>query len=137
MTLQALGVDFSESERLRQAVEGVAQLASPRHRYCSDNARQARYVLFEQKAYTARHLDAVSVVTAPLTTDAFEDITRRSFETIGEEVDFSGLPESLRPVAMRLVGEPLALIRLSSRRFEPSVAVVPRAPSERLDVVVR
>ncbi|MBL6936018.1 MAG: precorrin-8X methylmutase [Alphaproteobacteria bacterium] len=32
-----------------------------------------------------------------------EDITRRSFETIGEEVDFSGLPESLRPVAMRLV----------------------------------
>ena len=32
-----------------------------------------------------------------------EDITRRSFEIIGEEVDFSGIPESLRPVAMRLV----------------------------------
>lgn len=32
-----------------------------------------------------------------------EDITRRSFKTIGEEVDFSGIPESLRPVAMRLV----------------------------------
>ncbi len=32
-----------------------------------------------------------------------EDITRRSFETIGEEVDFSAIPESLRPVAMRLV----------------------------------
>ena len=32
-----------------------------------------------------------------------EDIIRRSFETIGEEVDFSGIPEDLRPVAMRLV----------------------------------
>ena len=32
-----------------------------------------------------------------------EDIIRRSFETISEEVDFSGIPEDLRPVAMRLV----------------------------------
>ena len=68
MRLHETGAELSGRGELRQVLDRVAQVASHKFPFVADNARQARYVLFEQSRYVQRRQVVEQTVDRALTT---------------------------------------------------------------------
>ena len=53
IALQSAGFDFTDTAITRELLDRVAKVASPAHPFVSDNARQARYALYDRARFRA------------------------------------------------------------------------------------